>query len=108
VALLDNAVRFAPRGSVISVDVALAKKTVAVTVRDRGPGIHGIDPARIFDRFAHSGIDVDGGTAARSNFGIGLSLVRDIAVRYGGSVVVVDSSDAGTAFRLTFPRAKPV
>lgn len=107
VALLDNALRFAPRGSVVSVHLAVTRKTVAVTVRDRGPGIRGIDPARIFDRFAHSGPATDGGGDSRTSFGIGLSLVREIAVRYGGSVTVVDSSDEGTAIRFTLPRAKP-
>ncbi|TFB75856.1 HAMP domain-containing histidine kinase [Cryobacterium glaciale] len=106
VALLDNAVRFAPSESIITVGVTVTKKTVAVTVRDRGPGIQGIDPARIFDRFAHSGTAVDGGGEARTGFGIGLSLVREIAVRYGGSVHVVDSSAAGTAIALTLPWAK--
>ena len=106
VALLDNAVRFAPSGSTITVGVAVTKKTVAVTVRDRGPGIQGIDPARIFDRFAHSGAAVGGGGDARTGFGIGLSLVREIAVRYGGTAQVGDSSAAGTSISLTFPRAK--
>jgi len=105
VALLDNALRFAPRGSVVSVRLAVTKKTVSVTVRDRGPGIQGIAPARIFDRFAHSGPAADGGGDSRTSFGIGLSLVREIAVRYGGSVNVVDSSDEGTAIRFTVPRA---
>ncbi|TFD03707.1 sensor histidine kinase KdpD [Cryobacterium sp. TMT1-66-1] len=107
VALLDNAVRFAPTGSIITVGVSVTRKTVAVTVRDRGPGIQGIDPARIFDRFARSGTAVDGGGEARTGFGIGLSLVREIAVRYGGAVHVVDSSAAGTAISRTLPRAKP-
>ncbi|KGJ71997.1 hypothetical protein GY21_18295 [Cryobacterium roopkundense] len=106
VALLDNAVRFAPSGSIITVGVAVTKKMVTVTVRDRGPGIQGIDPARIFDRFAHSGAAVDSGGHARTGFGIGLSLVREIAVRYGGTVHVVDSSVAGTAIRLTLPRSR--
>jgi signal transduction histidine kinase len=106
VALLDNAVRFAPRDSAITVSVAVTKKTVAVTVRDQGPGIHGIDPARIFDRFAHSAPPEAGGDESRTGFGIGLSLVREIVVRYGGSVYVVDSTAAGTAICLTVPRAK--
>lgn len=106
VALLDNALRFAPRGSVISLGVGVDKKSVSVTVRDRGPGIHGIDPARIFDRFAHSGAVADDSGNARTGFGIGLSLVREIAVRYGGSVSVVESTSAGTAIRLTFPRGQ--
>ncbi|WP_104082753.1 sensor histidine kinase KdpD [Cryobacterium sp. Y11] len=107
VALLDNAVRFAPRDSVITVGVAVTKKTVAVTVRDHGPGVHGIDPARIFDRFAHSAPPDAGGDESRTGCGIGLSLVREIVVRYGGSVHVVDSTAAGIAICLTVPRAKP-
>ncbi|TFD73140.1 sensor histidine kinase [Cryobacterium gelidum] len=106
VALLDNAVRFTPRDSAITVGVAVTKKTVAVTVRDRGPGIHGIDHARIFDRFAHSAPPDADGDEARTGFGIGLSLVREIAVRYGGSVHVFTSTAAGTALSLTVPRAK--
>ncbi|KFF58420.1 hypothetical protein JF66_18710 [Cryobacterium sp. MLB-32] len=105
VALLDNAVRFAPSESFISVDITAAKKMVWVTVNDSGPGIQGIDPARIFDRFAHSGATPTGGVT-RTGSGIGLSLVREIAVRYGGTVTVAESSQAGTAIRLALPRAK--
>ncbi|QYF73176.1 HAMP domain-containing sensor histidine kinase [Cryobacterium sp. PAMC25264] len=104
VALLDNALRFAPPGSTVSVTVTATKKTVALTVRDQGQGIQGIDPARIFDRFAHAGPAVGGGGDTRTGFGIGLSLVRDIAVRHGGSVTVVESSGAGTAIRFEVPR----
>ncbi|MCY7287200.1 MAG: HAMP domain-containing histidine kinase [Cryobacterium sp.] len=106
VALLDNAVRVAPTGSVIFVEATVAARSLAVTVRDCGPGIVGIDPARIFDRFAHSSTAVDGAGDARTGFGIGLSLVREIAVRYGGAVTVVESSPAGTAIRLSLPRTK--
>lgn len=107
VALLDNALRFAPEGSAVTVAVDVTKKSVVITVRDHGPGIQGINSARIFDRFAHSdaAIDVSGGES-RTGFGIGLSLVRDIAVRYGGSVRVVNTSEQGTAIMLAVPRAK--
>lgn len=107
VALIDNALRFAPPHSTVSVEVAATPKTVSIVVRDHGPGIQGIDPARIFDRFAHSGSAVGGGGDTKAGFGIGLSLVRDIAVRYGGSIEVLDSSASGTAICLTVPRAKP-
>lgn len=105
VALLDNAVRFAPAGSTVTIDVTTTNKMVSITVRDAGPGIQGIDPTRIFDRFARSGTTATGGDA-RTGFGIGLALVRDIAVRYGGSVSVVDSSDKGTAISFAVPRAR--
>jgi len=108
VALLDNALRFAPPDSTVSVNLAATKKTVSITVRDRGPGIRGIDPSRIFDRFAHSNIPTESGTGrTNTGFGIGLSLVREIAVHYGGSVTVVDTSADGTSIRLVVPRANP-
>jgi two-component system OmpR family sensor kinase len=106
VALLDNALRFSPDRSTVVVTVAATKSTVSVTVRDSGPGIQGIDPARVFDRFAHSGAAIDGGGSTRSGFGIGLALVRDIAVRQGGSVRVLESSASGTAIVFSVPRAR--
>ncbi|MET4782513.1 HAMP domain-containing sensor histidine kinase [Glaciihabitans sp. UYNi722] len=59
VALLDNALRFSPEDSIVQVIVDVGKSTATVTVRDHGPGIRGIDPARIFDRFAHSGAAIN-------------------------------------------------
>jgi len=102
-ALIDNALRFSPDGSTIVVAITATKSMATVTVRDQGPGIQGIDPARIFDRFAHSGGDAGAGSPG---FGIGLALVRDIAVRNGGSVSVQESSSDGTVMALSVPRAR--
>jgi len=106
VILLDNAIRYAPEGSAVSVDVTAEKETVTVAVRDHGPGIRGIEPSRIFDRFAHAGSAADGGSSG-TGFGIGLSLVREIVVRKGGTVRVVSSSPAGTAIAFTVPVTRP-
>ncbi|MEC5149862.1 HAMP domain-containing sensor histidine kinase [Cryobacterium sp. GrIS_2_6] len=106
VILLDNAIRYAPEGSSVTVDVTVERKTVTVTVRDRGPGIRGIEPSRIFDRFAHAGSAADGGSSG-TGFGIGLSLVREIVVRKGGTVSVVSSSPTGTAIAFTMPVTRP-
>ncbi|MBC7723954.1 MAG: HAMP domain-containing histidine kinase [Burkholderiaceae bacterium] len=109
VALLDNALRYSPAGSRIDVGCTVSgtgsRARVTIEVRDRGGGIRGIDPGRIFDRFAHSGEAVGGGGDARTGFGIGLALVRDIVVRAGGSVRVVHSSPAGTAIAIAVPVA---
>jgi signal transduction histidine kinase len=67
-------------------------------VRDEGPGITGIDVDQIFERFAHGSAD-----GRRRGFGIGLSLVRDLAVRHGGRVVVESTSGEGTSMRLELP-----
>lgn len=106
VALLDNALDFAPNGSVITVEIGRSKSMVRIAVRDEGPGIRGIDPARIFDRFARSSDAVDGGGSSHAGFGIGLSLVRDTVQRSGGSASVSRTSARGTEIELLIPAAK--
>lgn len=105
VALLDNALDFAPVGSTVFVSLSQTKSPVHLSVRDEGPGISGIDPARIFDRFARSSGPADGSGSPRASFGIGLSLVRETVERVGGSVRVSHSSAQGTEIELVIPSA---
>ncbi len=88
--------------------VALAqhRSTVRISVADQGPGITGIDPPRIFDRFARAGEALESGAGAHSGFGIGLSLVRDAVERAGGTVAVAKTSESGTEIELLIPAAK--
>ncbi|KQX07720.1 MULTISPECIES: sensor histidine kinase [unclassified Leifsonia] len=102
-ALLDNAIAHSPDGSDIRVVVTAGRGTTVISIADSGPGIRGIDPERIFDRFAHSDAPTPG---PRSSFGIGLSLVQDIATRHGGSVDVVETSERGTTLALTLPAVR--
>ncbi len=106
VALLDNALHFSPSGSTIEVSVARVKTSVVIRVRDHGPGITGIEPSRIFDRFARSGDAIGGGGSSRTGFGIGLSLVRDTVARFGGAASVFETSPAGTTIELRIPEAR--
>ncbi|CAN5626627.1 HAMP domain-containing sensor histidine kinase [soil metagenome] len=96
--LLDNALKFSPAGSTI--EVTLADGTV--TVADRGPGLTGEDPARVFERFwrAPSARPLPGS-------GLGLSIVRDVAVRHGGRAALEPRPDGGTLARLTIPGTSP-
>lgn len=103
VALLDNALDFSPPGSTIYVTVEQIKASVLIRVRDHGPGITGIEPTRIFDRFARSGDAIGGGGLTRTGFGIGLSLVRDTVERFGGSASVIETSPSGTVIELRIP-----
>ncbi|RKR73721.1 sensor histidine kinase [Frondihabitans australicus] len=111
VALVDNAIGHSPRGGTVRVSASVAGASFALRVADDGPGITGIAPERVFDRFAHSapsGDDgrADGPTANRQSFGIGLSLVRDIAERQGGRVRVESTSSAGTTMAFELPLAR--
>ncbi|KAA9111142.1 sensor histidine kinase [Microbacterium rhizomatis] len=98
VALIDNAIQHAPTGSAIEVTVARADHRVEIRVSDRGGGIRPEDLERIFERFARSGE-----TGRRRGFGLGLSLVREVATRYHGSIAVEQTSAEGTTFLLTLP-----
>jgi len=104
-ALVDNAIKQSAPGTAIEVDVRQAPREVLISVRDRGPGIRGIDVDRVFDRFARSSDAVDGGGDARSGFGIGLSLVREAVVRAGGRVRVASTGPDGTTFEIALPQA---
>lgn len=99
IALLDNAVRHSPRGGTVTVRAVRAGGAVHVRVADQGGGIAD-DPETLFGRF------VRGTDAAGRGFGLGLALVRDIAARYAGTVVVERTSGAGTVFLLALPVAR--
>ncbi|MBF4600515.1 HAMP domain-containing histidine kinase [Frigoribacterium sp. VKM Ac-1396] len=111
-ALVDNALGHAPAGSTVVVTVRVEGRgpsaAVVVAVADRGSGITGIDPSRVFDRFARAepteGSSPGGG---RPGFGIGLALVREVAGRHGGDVRVASTSGAGTTIEVTLPLAHP-
>lgn len=106
VALLDNALDFAPVGSVVHVELSQTKSSVRIAVSDQGPGIQGIDPTRIFDRFARSGESIGDCGSPRAGFGIGLALVRDTVQRIGGSASVARTSPSGTEIELLLPSVK--
>ncbi|WP_243077182.1 sensor histidine kinase KdpD [Microbacterium sp. SS28] len=101
VALVDNAVQHSPTGTTVAVTAGVENGMAEIRVSDRGAGISGIEPDAVFDRFARSSE-----SGRRRSFGIGLSLVRDVAVRAGGSVVVESTSGEGATFLLRLPSAR--
>ena len=102
--LADNALNHTPRGGSITVTTAMAGGKVLIKVTDTGGGITGIHPDRIFDRFAHTSTPPSGG---RRSHGLGLALVREIAVAAGGSIGLGATGPGGTTMELTLPTAAP-
>ncbi len=100
VALVDNAIQHSPAGGEVQVTVGVDGTRAAIRVSDSGPGIRGIAPDQIFERFSHSSQG-----AGHRSFGLGLALVRDVAQRYGGRVEVERTSPSGTTLLLELPRA---
>ncbi|MFL5307822.1 MAG: sensor histidine kinase [Polyangia bacterium] len=92
--LLENAVRYAPPGSPVTVRVRPAPGPVArIEVCDRGPGLSAGDKSRVFDRFVR-------GAAAQgtSGLGLGLYLCRAIVDQHGGRIGVDTAPGAGCTF----------
>jgi PAS domain S-box-containing protein len=97
--LLDNAVKYSPKGGPIVVRVGREGDWAAVEVVDQGMGIPPSDHGRIFERFQRAS-NVEqriGGT------GIGLASARHILESHGGSISVESEEGAGATFRLRLP-----
>lgn len=98
--LLGNAAKFSPRGTRIELALAREDGCWRVDVRDRGRGIAPDALPHVFDRFFQAE-----GSEAASGYGIGLSLVREIALAHGGDVSVQSELGVGSCFTLRLPVA---
>jgi two-component system OmpR family sensor kinase len=94
--LLDNAIRYTPRGGRVDVRVSRlggSPPRAALSVTDTGPGIPAPERARVFDRFHRVPGTVAGGS------GLGLALVRSVASRHDGQVAL-ESGPGGTGLHV--------
>ncbi len=101
-ALLDNAVKYSNRGGLVEVGLRGEGDEVVLTVRDEGIGISSTDQEQLFGEFFRS---ADPAALDRSGYGLGLSIVRQVVVRHGGSVAVDSSRGEGATFHVRFPKA---
>ena len=95
--LADNAVRYAPRGARVEVQVSQPDGVPMLQVDDSGPGIPPAERERVFDRFYRRGL------AEESGSGLGLAIVRSVAQRHGATVALDDSPLGGLRVTLRFP-----
>ena len=95
--LLDNAVKFAPQGGGIRVNVTRDDAGTKIEISNNGPVIPEDQRERIFNKFYQA----DASRSARGN-GIGLAIVRRVAQLHNGTVSV-DCRDGWTTFTVTLP-----
>jgi two-component system sensor histidine kinase ChvG len=100
--LLDNAFGFTPDGGRIRVEVRAEGREAVAKVEDQGPGIPVEHRSRIFDRFFTYR---PGDPRSREHTGLGLSIVKAVLERYGGSVALASSSLGGAGFEVRLLRA---
>lgn len=97
--LLDNAMKYTPRGGQISIETEELAGRSLLRVRDNGTGIDAAELPRIFDRFYRVDASRDRKTGG---FGLGLAIARQIAVQHGGTLEAESQPGAGSCFTLTF------
>jgi two-component system, OmpR family, sensor histidine kinase KdpD len=96
--LLENAAKFSPPGSPITVQAARWQDEVQVRVSDQGPGVPPEDRERVFEPFVRGdGQQPDSGT------GLGLSIVRAIVAAHGGTVRIGSAPGGGASVIFTLP-----
>lgn len=99
--LLDNAIKYAPAGSNISITADITgQKEAFIEIADNGAGIPEDDLSRIFDRFYR----VDKGRSReRGGAGLGLAIAKWAVEINGGRIEVKSSINQGSIFRVIFP-----
>jgi signal transduction histidine kinase len=98
--LLDNAVKYGPAGQTVTVGAARVNGVVRVWVSDQGPGVPPADRERIWEPYLRLERDANG---AVGGSGIGLAVVREMAIRHGGGVRVEDAPGGGASFVIELP-----
>lgn len=99
--LIDNALKYSPARSVITVAAGHADKLIWVSVRDQGPGLTELEQSHIFEKFYRGRYH---GSAVQGT-GMGLAIAKEIAEAHGGAVNVESQIGQGTRFTITLKAA---
>jgi two-component system sensor histidine kinase KdpD len=96
--LLENAVKYTPSGSPITVVAGVEGTGVVLEVLDRGPGIPKGDSGHIFEKFYRSKQ-----AGMPSGVGLGLAICKAVAEVHGGSIKAGNRDGGGTVISVTIP-----
>jgi two-component system sensor histidine kinase KdpD len=98
--LLDNAIKYTPPGSPITIAASGADRSVIVEVADRGPGLPPGEADKVFEKFYR------GQLAAGRGAGLGLAICYGIIKAHGGRIWAHNIPEGGVAFFFTLPLAE--
>ncbi|MDT8067020.1 MAG: DUF4118 domain-containing protein [Terriglobia bacterium] len=97
--LLDNAAKYSPEGTRITITSEVQKRKLVTSVADQGPGIEAIDQSMIFDKFYR-------GRGRRSTIqgtGMGLAIAKALVEAHGGTISLVSQLGRGSVFSFSLP-----
>jgi two-component system phosphate regulon sensor histidine kinase PhoR len=100
--LLENAIKYSPERTAITVSTTLEAEAVRVIVEDRGYGVPSESIDRIWEKFYR--VARDGQEKDEESTGLGLAFVKEVVEQHGGSVAVDSEVGRGSKFSFALPR----
>jgi signal transduction histidine kinase len=99
--LLGNAIKFTPKGGIVTLALRRRANSLSLTVRDNGPGIDPGELPHVFDKYHSQAKGIAEGS------GLGLFIVKAVVEAHGGSVSMVSNVAEGTTVSVCLPIAAP-
>lgn len=99
---LDNAIRYSPERTTVTISTVLEAEAVRVIVEDRGYGVPAEFIDRIWEKFYR--VARDGQEKDEESTGLGLAFVKEVVEQHGGSVAVESEVGRGSKFSFALPR----
>ncbi|HWS87898.1 MAG TPA: GAF domain-containing sensor histidine kinase [Pyrinomonadaceae bacterium] len=100
--LVDNAIKYSPERTSVTLSTALEADAVRLTVEDRGYGIPPEDQDKVWEKFYR--VARDGRVKEEESTGLGLSFVRQVVEQHGGQVFLESEPGLGSRVGFTLPR----
>src|SRR5690606_20439533 len=102
--LLENALKYSPADTEVTLEVSAVNEDIVLRVADRGIGIDPAEQKRVFEKFYRAGDEM---TRKTRGSGLGLALVKRIADAHGAAIRLNSRPGTGTEMVVTFPAGKP-
>ena len=99
VILLDNAIKYSPSNSEITLSIKKSKSKLQVTVTDQGIGISKTDLPNIFKRFYRA----DKSRSQAQGYGLGLAIAHSIITSHSGNIIAMSTNNKGATFIVELP-----
>nr|WP_281378423.1 CHASE2 and HATPase_c domain-containing protein [Halomonas organivorans] len=98
--LLDNAIKYSPAETRVTIEARETTSGISLSIRDQGVGIPQRDMPHVFDSYRRSS-----GASLAAGHGLGLSMVKLVVEQHAGTIICESREHVGTRFLLTLPRA---
>ena len=97
--LLDNAIKYSPKESAITITLSQQQGQINLSVKDEGKGISNEEKKKVFDKYYRTG---NAATKGARGTGLGLYLTKKIAQQHGATILLEDNIPTGSNFIIIF------